>query len=178
MTSWQRLALAIGTVAGITACGGGAAVGGSERDAGGASAGSGRTSGGGSSEGTLEVTVERGPFAGRHEVTARLFCFAQDDVWGTNLQVARESGITEAGVMLTGLSSSGGRTERVELGVTFGQLHDMSGNAGLIGIGGAVGGGSGAAQVQREGSGAVIRIQGTAQTGSPIVAVFRCSHVE
>lgn len=126
-----------------------------------------------------ELNIGSGPFAGTHRDTGDMGCNRTAGMWLAGLsRLERERGVSELSLMLTGVPATGGRTEEANFNVTFGQMHDESGNFGLLGIGGAVGGGAGRATVEREGRGAVIRIEGTTQAGAPISAVVRCRTVE
>ncbi len=132
-----------------------------------------------SSSDAYELNIGSGPFAGTHQDTGDMGCNRTAGMWLAGLdRLERERGVSGFSLMLPGVPATGGSTEEVNLGVTFGQNDDMSGNFGLLGIGGAVGGGAGRATVEREGKGAVIRIEGTTQDGAPISAVVRCRTVE
>lgn len=130
------------------------------------------------SAGRFEMTIGSGQFAGKHEAAGPMHCFSQDRIWGAGIQTGRERGLNEVSAMVQDVAQSGGRTERVEFSALFGEISDMSLESGLAGIGGAAGGGSGVATVEREGDGAVIRIEGTTSAGAPVTAVFRCSAVD
>lgn len=125
----------------------------------------------------FRVTIGSGPFAGTHQASGEMNCFAQDGIWGADLTTDRDRGVSNVLVMLTGVTAAGGSTEQVELGLTFGQIDDMSANAGSLGIGAATGGGSGRAVVERTGEEAVIRIQGETPYGAAISAEVRCRSV-
>lgn len=126
----------------------------------------------------LEVSLSKPPFAGTHQVTGDMACFAQDGIWGAGITLDRDRGLTNMLLMLTGVPASGGSTQEVQFALTFGQIDDMSANAaGGIGIGSLAGGGTGTATVEREGGAAVIRVEGTTHYGARVSAVIRCRTV-
>lgn len=131
-------------------------------------------------EGSLdsyEVRIASGPFAGTHTGSGEMSCFAQEGTWGADLTLDRDHGLTMIYLMLAGVPETGGSTEDVNLGLTYGQLDDIGPGAGGTGIGGAIGGGTGRATVERDGDRAVIRIEGTTVHGAPVTAVVRCGQI-
>lgn len=124
-----------------------------------------------------EVTIGGGPFAGTHRGTGELNCFAQEGTWGVDVEEERDRGLSMMYLMLQGVPESGGATEDVTLGLTFGRLDDMSLTSGTVGIGSASGGGTGRATAERQGEGAVIRVEGTTADGSAVTVVVRCGSV-
>ncbi len=133
----------------------------------------------------FEVKITQGkakspvPFEGTHIASGEMSCSSTaNDIWAANITVKKPSGngLTEVLVMLTGVPASGGKTEEVNLGLTFGQLDDE--NGAVLGIGAAVGGGTGTGTVQRDGKGAVIKIEGFTHYGAAISAVVECKTVE
>lgn len=132
---------------------------------------------GGDSPDFYEVRIASGTFAGTHTGSGVMSCFAQEGTWGADLTLDREDGLTMVYLMLTGVPETGGSTEEVNLGLTFGQLDDVGPGAGGTGIGGAIGGGTGRATVERDGDRAVIRIEGTTVHGASVTAVVRCGQI-
>jgi hypothetical protein len=134
----------------------------------------------GDSADRLQVTISERPFPGMHEVTGDMACFAQPGIWGAGISRLGDPGISEFLLMLQGVPVTGGSTEQVEFSVTFGDvMTDPTGeSSGLVGIGGAVGGGTGSATVTPEGRGATIEVEGTSNHGTAIRAVVRCANVE
>ncbi len=137
------------------------------------------------SDDRFEVKITRGsaksevPFEGTHIASGNMYCSSTaNDFWTAGIAIKQISGnrLTEVGVLLQGIPASGGKTEDVNLGVTFGELHED--DTAAIGIGAAVGGGTGVATVERKGKGAVIKIEGTTHYGAGISAVFECKKVE
>lgn len=127
----------------------------------------------------LEVAISEGPFAGKHEATGDMDCFAQPGIWGASLTVEGDQAMSEVLLMLQGVPVTGGSTQEVNFTITFGDpMDDMSENAGLVGIGAVAGGGSGTGTVKREGRGAVIEVEGSTHYGAKISAVVRCATVE
>ena len=133
----------------------------------------------------FEVKITRGsaksdvPFEGTHIAAGNMQCSSTaNDIWAANIAIKKPSGtgLSEVLVFLTGIPAAGGKTENVNLGLTFGELDDDNGAA--LGIGAAVGGGKGVATVQRKGNGAVIKIEGTTHYGAGISAVVECKKVE
>jgi hypothetical protein len=126
---------------------------------------------------SYELSIGGGSFAGTHQGNGDLGCFAQNGMWGATVSHQRERGVSDMLVMLTGVPATGGSTEAVNIGVTFGQMDDDSGNFGMVGIG-EMYGGAGRATVEREGRGATIRINGAIHDGTSLAAVIRCGAVE
>lgn len=126
---------------------------------------------------SYEVTIGGGPFAGTHRGTGELNCFAQEGAWGADVDEERDRGLSMMYLMLQGVPESGGATEDVNLGLTFGRLDDMSASSGAVGIGAASGGGTGRATAERDGAGAVMRVEGTTADGAAVTVVVRCASV-
>jgi hypothetical protein len=133
----------------------------------------------------FEVKITRGsaksevPFEGIHIAAGDMQCSSTaNDIWNATIAIKKPSGkgLTEVLVFLTGIPASGGKTEDVNLGLTFGELHED--DTAALGIGAAVGGGTGVATVERKGNGAVIKIEGSTHYGAGISAVVECKKVE
>jgi hypothetical protein len=134
----------------------------------------------GDSNDRMELKISGGRFAGAHDVTGDMACFAQPGIWGAGLSRLGDPGISEYLVLLQGVPVTGGTSDQVEFAVTFGDvMADETGeNSGLVGIGAASGGGSGTATVTTAGRGATIEVAGTSNHGTPLTAVIRCATVE
>jgi hypothetical protein len=142
-----------------------------------ASAGGGRAEARGSTD-RFEVTLEGTPFAGTHPGTGNLGCMMYNGLWQASYEAQVQTGVSALMVQLKEIPGDGGSTDRLTFSVVFGQMDDMSGNAGMVDLAGSEFGGDARATVTREGEGAVLRIEGTAQQGGRVTAVLRCASVE
>lgn len=141
-----------------------------------ASAG-GRAEARGSTDG-FEVTLAGTPFAGTHPGTGNLGCMMYNGLWQASYEAQVQTGVSALMVQLKGIPAAGGSTDRLTFSVVFGQMDDMSGKAGMVDLAGSEFGGDARATVTREGAGAVLRIEGTAQQGGRVTAVLRCASVD
>ena len=126
----------------------------------------------------FEVTLGGTRFAGTHQGTGDFGCMMYNGLWQAGYEAQVESGVSALLVQLKEVPASGGSTDRLTFSVVFGQMDDMSGNAGMVDLAGAEYGGDARATVTRQGEGAVLRIEGTAQQGGRATAVLRCASVE
>ena len=131
-----------------------------------------------SSEDQLEVTVEGTPFAGTHRVTGNLTCMMYGGTWQALYEDMDASGLSAMIVQLKEIPAAGGSTDKLTFTVTFGQMDDMSGTAGMLDLVGSEFGGDAQATVTREGDGATMRVEGTPQQGGKMSAVLRCADVD
>lgn len=131
----------------------------------------------GSTDG-FEVTLGGTPFAGTHQGTGNLGCMMYNGLWQAAYEAQVESGVSALLVQLKEVPAAGGSTDRLTFSVVFGQMDDMSGDAGMVDLAGSEFGGDARATVTRQGEGAVLRIEGTAQQGGRVTAVLRCASVE
>lgn len=166
----------------LVACGGGDAEGRSMDPAAapGADAASGAaTAARGLATDSLEVTLEGQPFAGTHRVAGELGCMMYGGVWQASYEVQDATGLSGMLVQLKDVPATGGSTDQLTLSIVFGQMDDMTGNAGVVDVVGSEQSGDARGTVTREGNaGAVIRIEGTAQHGARVTTVLRCAKVE
>lgn len=128
------------------------------------------------SEDTYVVTIGSGPFAGTHRGADQITCTAYDETWSAEFDEERERGVSSLSLNLEGVPETGGSTENVSLLVTFGQLGAPGG--GGVGIGGPGIGGTARATVERQGSGAVIRVEGETGYGAAMSVMVRCRSLE
>lgn len=142
-----------------------------------ASAGGGRAEPRGSAD-RFEVTLEGTPFAGTHQGTGDLGCMMYNGLWQAGYEAPVGSGVSALLVQLKEIAAAGGSTDKLTFSVVFGQMDDMSGNAGMVDLAGSEFGGDARATVTRQGDGAVLRIEGTAQQGGRVTAVLRCASVD
>jgi hypothetical protein len=142
-----------------------------------ASAGGARAEARGSTDG-FEVTLEGTPFAGTHPGRGNLGCMMYNGLWQASYEAQVQTGVSALIVQLKEVPAAGGSTDRLTFYVVFGQMDDMSGNAGMVDLAGSEFGGDARATVTREGEGAVLRIEGTARQGGRVTAVLRCASVE
>ena len=126
----------------------------------------------------FEVALAGTPFAGAHQGTGNLGCMMYNGLWQASFEAQVQTGVSALMVQLKGIPAAGGSTDRLTFSVVFGQMDDMSGNAGMVDLAGSEFGGDARATVTREGRGAVLRIEGTAQQGGRVTAVLRCASVE
>lgn len=126
----------------------------------------------------FEVTLEGTPFAGTHPGTGNMGCMMYNGLWQASYEAQAQTGVSALMVQLKGIPAAGGSTDRLTFSVVFGQMDDMSGNAGMVDLAGSEFGGDARATVTREGEGAVLRIEGTARQGGRVTAVLRCASVE
>lgn len=132
----------------------------------------------GSSADRFEVTLDATRFAGTHAGSGDLGCMMYNGVWQASYEAQAETGVSALIVQLKDVPAAGGSTDRLTFSVVFGQMDDMSGNAGMVDLVGSEFGGDARATVTREGGGAVLRIEGTAQQTGRVTAVLRCATVE
>ena len=142
-----------------------------------ASAGDGRPEVRGSAD-RFEVTLDGTPFAGTHEGAGNLGCMMFNGLWQASYEAQAQTGVSALMVQLKEVPAAGGSTDRLTFSAVFGQMDDMSGNAGMVDLAGSEFGGDARATVTREGQGAVLRIEGTAPQGARVTAVLRCASVE
>jgi hypothetical protein len=99
-------------------------------------------------------------------------------LWQAVFEDQREEGLSGMLLQVKEVPAAGGSSDRVSLSLTFGQMDDMSGRGGLLDVHGAESGQDARATITREGAGAVIRIEGTAQTRAAVTAELRCASVD
>lgn len=141
------------------------------------SAGAGRAESRASAD-RFEVTLEGTPFAGAHRGTGDLGCMMYNGLWQAGYEAQVQTGVSALMVQLKEVPAAGGSTDRLTFSAVFGQMDDTSGTAGMVDLAGSEAGGDARATVTREGDGAVLRIEGTAQQGGRVTAVLRCASVE
>jgi hypothetical protein len=127
---------------------------------------------------SFEVTLGASRLAGTHQGTGALSCMMYNGLWQANYEAQVQTGVSAMIVQLKDIPAAGGRTDRLTFSVVFGQMDDMSGNAGMVDLAGSEFGGDARATVTREGDGAVLRIEGTSQQAGPVTAVLRCASVD
>lgn len=126
----------------------------------------------------FEVTLDATPFAGTHRGTGDLACMMYNGLWQAGYEAQVQTGVSALMVQLKEVPAAGGSTDKLTFSVVFGQMDDMSGTAGMVDLAGSEFDGDARATVTREGQGAVLRIEGTAQQGGRVTAVLRCASVE
>jgi predicted small lipoprotein YifL len=131
----------------------------------------------GSADG-FQVTLDGTRFAGTHQGTGNLGCMMYNGLWQASYEAPVQTGVSALLVQLKDVPAAGGSTDRLTFSVVFGQMDDTSGNAGMVDLAGSEAGGDARAIVTREGQGAVLRIEGTAQQGGRVTVVLRCASVE
>lgn len=128
---------------------------------------------------SLEVTLDGQLFAGTHGASGPLGCTMFGGLWQAHYEVQGATGLSGMLVQLKDVPATGGSTDKLTLSLVFGQMDDMSGNAGVVDVVGSEQGGNARGTVTREGNaGAMIRIEGTAQHGARVTTVLRCATVE
>ena len=131
-----------------------------------------------SAEDQLEVTVDGTLFAGTHRVTGDLTCMMYGGTWQAVYEDMEASGLSGMMVQLKEIPAAGGSTDQMTFTVTFGQMDDMSGTAGMLDLVGAEFGGDARATVTRTGDGATFTVDGTPVQGGRLSAVLRCVEVD
>ncbi|HEX2210369.1 MAG TPA: hypothetical protein VHG93_22010 [Longimicrobium sp.] len=126
----------------------------------------------------FQVTLAATRFAGTHQGTGDLKCMMYNGLWQASYEAQVQTGISALMVQLKEIPAAGGSTDKLTFSVVFGQMDDMSGNAGMVDLAGSEYGGDARATVTREGQGAVLRIEGTAQQNGRVTAELRCASVE
>lgn len=126
----------------------------------------------------FQVTLDGTRFAGTHQGTGNLGCMMYNGLWQAGYEAQVQTGVSALMVQLKDVPAAGGSTNKLTFSVAFGQMDDASGNAGMADLAGSEFGGDARATVTREGEGAVLRIEGTAQQGGRVTAVLRCASVE
>ncbi|MBW3656216.1 MAG: hypothetical protein KY444_08910, partial [Gemmatimonadetes bacterium] len=111
----------------------------------------------GSTDG-FQVTLDGTRFAGTHQGTGDLNCMMYNGLWQAGYEAQVQTGVSALLVQLTDVPAAGGSTDRLTFSVVFGQMDDMSGNAGMVDLAGSEFGGDARATVTREGEGAVLQI--------------------
>lgn len=150
-------------------------------DAGSGNAGEeGSSSSDGTAPGRLDVTLDRPPFAGTHQLAGEMQCHVYDGTWQAGMEVERERGPSGMLLMLKGVPATGGSTDQATFAVTFGPnvTDEVDPNSGLVEIHGAEAGGDARGTVTREGAGAVLTLEGTTHYGARVSATVRCGTVE
>jgi hypothetical protein len=126
----------------------------------------------------FEVTLDGTPFAGTHQGTGSLGCMMYNGLWQASYEAPVQTGVSALIVQLKEIPAAGGSTDRLTFSVVFGQMDDTSGTAGMVDLAGSEFGGDARATVTRDGKGAVLRMEGTAQQGGRVTAVLRCASVD
>ncbi len=126
----------------------------------------------------LEIIVAGDRFAGTHQVEGDLTCMMYGGTWQAVYEDLEASGLSAMLVQLKGIPAAGGSSDQVTFTVTFGQMDDMSGTAGMLDVVGAEYGGDAQATVSRDGEGATMRVEGTPAQGGRVTAVLRCATVD
>jgi hypothetical protein len=126
----------------------------------------------------FEVALEGTPFAGTHRGSGDLKCMMYNGLWQAAYEAPVQTGVSALMVQLKEVPAAGGSTDKLTFSVVFGQMDDMSGSAGMVDLAGSEYGADARATVTREGQGAVLRVEGTAQQGGRVTAVLRCASVE
>lgn len=127
---------------------------------------------------SFEVTLGTSRLAGTHQGSGALSCMMYNGLWQANYEAQVQTGVSAMIVQLKDIPAAGGSTDRLTFSVVFGQMDDMSGNAGMVDLAGSEYGGDARATVTREGDGAVLRIEGTSRQAGRVTAELRCAAVE
>lgn len=126
----------------------------------------------------FEATVGSAPFAGTHALTGAMTCMMFNGTWQAVHESDRSDGLSGMLLQVKEVPAAGGSSNRLTLNLIFGQMDDMSGRGGLLDVHGAEFGGDARATITREGAGAVIRVEGTAQSRAAVAAELRCASVD
>ena len=126
----------------------------------------------------FEVTLDRAPFAGEHQVSGDMGCMMFNGVWQATYEDLNAEGLSQMLVQVKDVPAAGGSTDRLTLSMMFGQMDGLGETAALIDVHGSEFERDGRGTVTREGSGAVLRIEGTAASGARVSADLRCASVD
>lgn len=126
----------------------------------------------------LEVTVAGPLHAGTHRGGGDLGCMVYDGLWQAAWEAPEETGLSGLMLQLKEVPASGGSSTRVSFSAVFGSQVVPDALTALIDVHGSEFGRDGRGTVTREGKGAVIRVEGTAQHGGRVTAVLRCASVD
>jgi hypothetical protein len=169
----------------LVGCGGGgaetrpAAAGYAASLAGGAAPSAASPAAGGGAD-AFEVTVagSGSPQAGTHRGTGKLGCMVHNRLWQANWEAPAETGLSSLLLQLKEVPASGGSSNKLTFTAVFGSQEKADAITAMVDVHGSEFGRDGRGTVTREGKGAVIRIEGTAQQGSRVTTVLRCASVE
>ncbi len=128
--------------------------------------------------GSFEVTLAGPPYQGTHSESGELNCIVHNGLWQAGWESPEATGISGVMLQLKDVPSSGGSTDKLSFSVVFGSQADPDASMAIIDVTGAEHGRDGRGSITREGEGAVIRVEGTAQHGVPVTAVVRCAAVD
>jgi hypothetical protein len=126
----------------------------------------------------FEVTLDRPPFEGPHQVSGDMGCMMYNGIWQATYEARGAEGLSQMLVQIKEVPAAGGSTDKLTLSVMFGQVDDLGGTAALIDVHGSEFERDGRGTVTREGRGAVLRIEGTAANDARVTAVLRCASVD
>ena len=129
-------------------------------------------------EDRFEATVASAPFAGTHALAGPMTCMMYNGTWQAVHETDRADGLSAMLLQVRAVPAAGGSSDRLNLTLTFGQMGDESGTAGMLDLHGTETGGDARASIERDGAGAVIRTEGTAQSGARVTTELRCATVE
>lgn len=131
-------------------------------------------------EGRIDATIAGPAFAGRHQVRDDMQCTSTAGIWQAGFENGRKTGLSAALVMLQGIPASGGTSDNTTLTLTFGDpmTEVIDTNAGLVQLHPRALGFDAHGTVKREGKGAVITVEGTAQGAGRVTVVVHCASVD
>ena len=179
-----RRALALSLALALAACGGGDARAGAAGDppsgegAGAARGGGAASTPASAGEDRFEATVGSAPFAGTHALDGPMTCMMFNGIWQAVHETDRADGLSAMLLQVKEVPAAGGSSDRLNLTLTFGRMGDESGAAGMLDLHGTETGGDARASIERDGAGAVIRVEGTAQSGARVTTELRCATVD
>lgn len=126
----------------------------------------------------FEVTIAGPLRAGTHRGSGSFGCMVYRGLWQASWEAPEETGLSGLMLQLKEVPASGGSSDKLSFTAVFGSQVDPDAVMAMIDVHGSEFGRDGQGTVTREGKGAVIRIEGTAQQGGRVTAVLRCASVE
>ncbi|MBA3890955.1 MAG: hypothetical protein H0X64_10525 [Gemmatimonadaceae bacterium] len=126
----------------------------------------------------FEVIVAGAHHAGTHRGSGTLGCMVYNGLWQATWEAPEETGLSALMLQLKEVPASGGSSTKLSFTAVFGSQVVADAVTGMMDVHGSEFGRDGRGMVTREGKGAVIRVEGTAQQGARVTAVLRCASVD
>ena len=126
---------------------------------------------------SFEVTLADTRHAGTHRGGGSLGCMVYDGLWQASWEAPEETGLSGLMLQLKEVPATGGSSDKLSFTAVFGSQAAPDAVTAMVDVHGSELGRDGRGTVTREGDGAVIRIEGTAQQGGRVTTVLRCASV-
>lgn len=127
---------------------------------------------------SFEVTLAGPPYQGTHSESGQIDCMVHNGLWQAGWEAPEKTGMSGLMLQLKDIPVSGGSSDKVSFSAVFGSQADPDASMAIVDVTGSEHGRDGRGSVTREGEGAVIRVEGTAQHGVQVDAVVRCASVD